>query len=45
MIIMYRCVNSRMEILCDLYLAYLGKRNIFQEVKEFRKHDSNSQNF
>jgi len=34
-----------MENLYDLYLAYLGKRNIFQEVKGFQKQDSHSRNF
>jgi len=31
--------------LYDLYLAYQGKRNIFQEVKEFQKQEFQSQNF
>jgi len=34
-----------MEKLHELYLAYQGKRNIFQEVKEFQKQDFHSQNF
>jgi len=34
-----------MENLYDLYLAYQGKRNIFQEVKGFQKQDSHSRNF
>jgi len=34
-----------MNNLCDLYLAHQGKRNIFQEVKEFQKQESQSRNF
>ena len=34
-----------MENLYDSYLAYQGKRNIFQEVKEFQKQDFHSLNF
>jgi len=32
-----------MKNLFDVYVAYLEKRNIFQEVKEFQKNDSDSQ--
>jgi len=31
--------------LYDLYLAYQGKRNIFQAVKGFRKQEIQSRNF
>jgi len=31
-----------MENLYDLYLAYQGKRNIFQEVNKFQKQDYHS---
>ena len=29
----------------DLYLTYQGKRNIYQEVKEFQKQECQSRNF
>ena len=35
----------KMNSLCELCVAYLEKRNIFQEVKEFQKQDFRSQNF
>jgi len=38
-------VNIKMNNLYDLYLAYQGKRNIFQEVKEFQKQEFHSRNF
>jgi len=38
-------VNIKMNILYDLYLACQGRRNIFQEVKEFQKQEFQSRNF
>jgi len=34
-----------MNNLYDLYLAHQGKRNIYEEVKEFQKQECHSQNF
>jgi len=34
-----------MRNLCDLHLAYQGKRNIYEEVKEFQKQECHSRNF
>ena len=33
-------VNIKMSNLYDLYLAYQGKRNIFEEVKRFHNYES-----
>jgi len=38
-------VNIKMNNLYDLYLAYQGKRNIFQEAKGFQKQEYKSRNF
>jgi len=38
-------VNDKMNNLYDLYLAYKGKRNIFQEVKGFQKQGYQPRNF
>ena len=35
-------VNIKMNNLYDLYLAYQGKRKIYQEVKEFQKQEGHS---
>jgi len=37
--------NTKMNNLYDIYLAYQGKRNIYQEVKEFQKQECQSRNF
>jgi len=34
-----------MNNLCDLYLAYLEKRKIYEKVKEFQKQENHSRNF
>ena len=34
-----------MNNLYDIYLAYQGKRNIYEEVKGFQKQECHSQNF
>jgi len=34
-----------MNNICDLYLAHLEKRNIYEEIQEFRKHEGHSENF
>jgi len=34
-----------MSNLCDSYMAYQGKRNIFQEVEKFRKQEFQLRNF
>jgi len=38
-------VNIKMNNLYDLYLTYQGKRNIFQEVKEFQKQEYHPRKF
>jgi len=34
-----------MNTLCDLHLAYVGKRNLYGEVREFGKQKHQSENF
>jgi len=38
-------VCNNMNNLCDLYLRYLGKRNLYGEVIGFRKQEKHSENF
>ena len=38
-------MNIKMNNLCNLHVVYQGKRNIFQEVEEFRKQEFQSRNF
>jgi len=34
-----------MNNICYLYLRYLGKCNLYEEVTQFRKQEQHSQNF
>ena len=38
-------VTVKMNSLCDMYLLYLGKGNIYWEVKEFQKQECQLRNF
>jgi len=37
--------TNKMNDICDLYLRYLGKCNLYGEVMEFRKQEQHSTNF
>jgi len=39
------CGINKMNNICDLYLMYLGKRNLYGEVTRFRKQENHSENF
>ena len=40
-----RSDNNRMNNLYDLYVAHLGERNIYEEVREFQNRECHSANF